>query len=107
MACDVCGEHEEVGVASVPGVPMSVAYCTECLRANAHPYGIMVINTALIDGYDNASEWWQQMVDDTLAHLGKTREQFDRDVEIEMKAMAEWEMPPMAEPAPRDPSDPF
>lgn len=89
MACDVCGEREEVGVAFVPGVSMSIAYCIECLRANAHPYGIMVINTALIDGYDNASGWWQQMVDDTLAHLGKTREQFDRDVEIEMKAMAE------------------
>lgn len=107
MVCDVCGEHKEVGVASVPGVPMSVAYCTDCLRANAHPYEIMVINTALCGGYDHSSEWWQQMVDDTLAHLGKTREQFDRDVEVEMKVLDEGQLPPMVEPLPVGSNDPF
>ena len=85
MACDVCGVNPQIGVAAVPGVPMSVAYCEECLRANAHPYGILVINTALLGGYEHAAEWWQQMVDDTLAHLSKPRERFDLDVEVELR----------------------
>lgn len=89
MACDVCQQHEPVGVAAVPGVPMSVAYCEGCLRANAHPYSIVVINTALVGGYDEAADWWRQMVDDTLRHLGKTREQFDLDVNHELQEMAE------------------
>ena len=78
--CDVCGQHQPVGVAEVPGVSVSVAYCSDCLRANAHPYGIMVGNTACLGGYDQAIYWWQQMVNDTLTHLDKTREQFDVDV---------------------------
>jgi hypothetical protein len=91
MACDVCGENPEVGVAAVPGVPMSVAYCEECLRANAHPYGIMVINTSLVGGYDQAAEWWQEMVDDTLRHLDKTRQQFDLDVDHELRELNNYE----------------
>jgi len=87
MVCDVCGENPEVGVAAVPGVPMSVSYCQECLRANAHPYGIIVVNTAMVGGYSEAAGWWQDMVDDTLRHLGKTRQQFTIDVEMELREM--------------------
>lgn len=80
LICEVCGDEPAVSVASVPGVPISVAYGRKCLDANAHPYGIVVANTADVDGYDNSAEWWKQIVDDTLVHLGKTREQFDADV---------------------------
>lgn len=84
LICDVCHNEPAVGVAAVPGVPVSMAYGGHCLAANAHPYGILVINTAMCGGYDHTSEWWRQMVDDTLHHLGKDREQFDLDVEAEM-----------------------
>jgi hypothetical protein len=112
MACDVCGVNPQIGVAAIPGVPMSVAYCEECLRANAHPYGIMVINTAMISGgLEEAAEWWREMVDDTLRHLGKTRAQFDLDVELERREMNDFferELSkPVPEVAPVGPDDPF
>ncbi len=93
MTCEVCEKNPEVGVACVPGVPYSAAYCHECLKANAHPYWVIVGNTcAVLDGYPNGdeeaaqtwrthtAEWWQEMVDDTLKHLGKTEDQFKADV---------------------------
>lgn len=78
--CDVCNNEPAVGVACVPGMPVSVAYGAACLAANAHPYGLLVANTALIGNYADSTEWWQEMIDATLAHLGKPREQFDADV---------------------------
>jgi len=35
--CDVCNKEEIFGVASIPGIPMSVAYCKNCINADAHP----------------------------------------------------------------------
>jgi hypothetical protein len=89
--CDVCGEREATGVGAMPGVPISFAYCKDCLRANAHPYAIVVANTAMLGGMAEAAPWWQQLVDDTLAHLRKSRERFDGDVAAEIAIMAEEE----------------
>lgn len=92
MTCDVCHDEPMVGVASVPGVPMSVAYGRKCLNANAHPYDIVVANTAVAtDNPDwrlGCADWWLQIVADTCAHLGKTSEQFDADVRAQMAAIA-------------------
>ena len=85
LTCEVCGKERAVGVAAIPGVPLSVAYGSNCLAANAHPYPILVIHTALCGGYDHTIEEWRRMVDDTLVHLGKAREEFDADVEREME----------------------
>lgn len=82
LTCEVCHHESAVGVAAVPGVPISVAYGRECLNANAHPYTIVVANTAMVGGYEHAADWWQQMVDDTLAHLGYERDRFDNDVQV-------------------------
>lgn len=90
--CDVCNERPFVGVAAVPGVPMSCGYCKECLQANAHPLFVVIGNTALVGGYDNAADWWQYMVDCTLQHLGKTREWFDAEVAESIRSMEEEEM---------------
>lgn len=87
--CDVCGKEPAVGVAAVPGVPISMAYGRDCLEANAHPYGILVANTALVGGLDRAGDWWIEMVDATLLHLHKTRVDFDRDVRQVMRDMDE------------------
>lgn len=38
--CDVCGGlsgGEHVGVAAIPGVPMSISWCRECLNHSATP----------------------------------------------------------------------
>lgn len=80
LTCDVCNNEPAKGVASVPGVPVSVAYGEKCLAANAHPYGIVVANTALIGGYEHAAGWWRDMVDCTLSHLAIPRDKFNADV---------------------------
>lgn len=82
--CDVCGKNPAAGIGAMPGVPISFAYCKDCLKANAHPYAIVAANTAMIGGMAQAAPWWQQLVDDTLQHLGKPRELFDSDVALEM-----------------------
>jgi len=91
LVCEVCDKNPGVGVAAVPGVPISVAYCRECLEANAHPYWIVVTNTAMIGGLDHTAEWWVDIVTSTLAHLDITREQFDADVALQAQEWAEEE----------------
>ena len=81
MKCNVCNNEESVGVACVPGVPMSVSYGRKCLEANAHPWGVLVANTACIGNYDECAEWWQQMILDTCKHLIRTLDEFKKDVE--------------------------
>jgi hypothetical protein len=81
LTCEVCGKNESVGVASVPGVPYSAAYCRSCLEADAHPYGIVVANTASLGGIEEAAPWWVALVKSTIAFHGKTMEQFNADVE--------------------------
>jgi len=80
LICDVCGKNEAVGVAAVPMVPISMAYCRACLDANAHPWEILVANTACIGGLDSANESWKEMVMDTCKHLGRTLEEFNTAV---------------------------
>ena len=61
---------------------MSVAYCKECLEANAHPWHILIANTACIEGgLKNTASWWQEMVLATCKHLGRTVENFNQQVE--------------------------
>lgn len=35
--CDICDKDEMVGVAAVPGVPVSLAWCSECLSRHCQP----------------------------------------------------------------------
>jgi hypothetical protein len=78
--CDVCGQNPAAGVSSMPGVPVSFAYCKDCFEANAHPYAIVVANTAMLGGLASTATWWQHLVNCTLAHLGKTHEEFAASV---------------------------
>lgn len=81
--CDVCDTEAGIEVVAMPGVPASFAYCRECYAAGAHPYGMVVANTALIGGLEElatAAEWWTELVDRTLTYLNIPREQFNADV---------------------------
>ena len=81
IKCEVCGNEPMKGVASIPFIPMSVAYGAQCLAANAHPWWALVANQACIgDELETTHPEWQRMVHDTCAHLGKTIEQFKADV---------------------------
>lgn len=90
LICDVCNDEPGVGVASVPGIPMSVAYGKKCLAANAHPYGILVSHTAILGGLENTADWWNEMVVNTCKHLGKTLAEFNHAVSEEMDAEAQY-----------------
>ena len=83
-----------MGVAAMPGVPASFGYCQECLNANAHPMWILVSKTATMydpevseDVLAAASDWWREMVLDTLNHLDQSRDDFDARVREAAKAM--------------------
>lgn len=99
LTCNVCSKSKAKGVAAMPGVAGSFAYCKGCLEANAHPYPMIVINTALLGQYPDAgtdvlastADWWIDMVECTLTHLEISREKFDADVAIE-RALIEKEM---------------
>lgn len=87
-ACEVCYAEPAASAVCVPGVPVSMAYGRECLKVNAHPYGILVANTACCGGCEHTASWWHGMVTDTLDHLGIPHEVFYRDVADCMKQEA-------------------
>lgn len=89
LFCEVCGDETAVGVAAVPGVPMSVPYGRACLNANAHPLGILIVNTACCGGLENTNEEWQWMVECTLRHLNKSKAWFVAQVDQAMREETE------------------
>lgn len=80
LICDACTKNEAIGVACVPMVPCSMAYCKECLQANSHPMNVLIANTACIGGLGLANEFWKAMVMDSLKHQDKTLEWFNKQV---------------------------
>jgi hypothetical protein len=91
--CDVC-RGPSIGVASSGLGAISFAYCTRCAQAGAEPYGMLVGAVADCDGVHGCAEWLKESINATLAIVGKTREQFDADVEQAKKrveaAYAQW-----------------
>lgn len=90
VKCEVCNDEPAIGVYSVPGVPMSCAYGEKCIKAEAHPWNVLVANVSCIGDLSKAAPWVVEMVDATCKHLGKTREQFDTDVHDANKKMEEY-----------------
>lgn len=85
--CEVCEVEPAVGVAAMPFIPGSFGYGRACLTANAHPYWMLVRNTALIGGLMEGHEAWSEMVADTLVHLAIDPQRFDYDVELDDEEM--------------------
>lgn len=89
--CGCCGKEKPiVGVAAITGMPMSIAWCEDCLKVDIVPYWSAVSNTAVCDGWDNCAEWWQEIVKNTLEYFGKTRAEFEQDVTEDIKAMEKY-----------------
>lgn len=86
--CECCNEEKKiVGIASIPGMPMSIAWCQECLESGVIPYWAAVSNTALVGSYENSAEWWKELVDLTLKKFNKTMEEFTVDVTADIENM--------------------
>lgn len=49
MRCDICGSPDFVGVAAVPGFPVSLAWCKHCLERGAMPLFTAEVTLALTD----------------------------------------------------------
>ncbi len=59
--CDVCSREAEVGVASLPFAPMSVAFCHECLKQDAYPLWALHAGADMNEGYDNCADWFKNL----------------------------------------------
>jgi hypothetical protein len=90
LICEICNKEPALGVCAVPGVSFSCAYGKACLEANAHPWGILIANTACIGGLEQSAGWWKEMVECTCKHLGKTIEEFNKEVEEDIRKMNEY-----------------
>ena len=99
--CEVCNKNTSIGICCIPGLPMSCAYCQECLEANAHPWGAIVANTACCGGLEHTGPEWVDMVHCTLKHLGRTIEEFIAEVSKDID-----EMNAQGEVEPFNPEDP-
>ena len=109
--CDVCGGLG-LGVAASPLGPVSYAYCRDCLKAKAEPYGSLVAFLAQEGGLDaipvegfpvtdgagkvvgrfRARPWVEQVIEVSLArgHPKMTREQLDKDVAEAIKEFDDY-----------------
>lgn len=65
--CQCCGTEPAVGVASVPGVPMSITWGAECLKRGATPLWVadstvgMCCNPAA-PSWSDMAEWFREQV---------------------------------------------
>jgi len=91
--CEVCNKREAIGVACVPGVPYSAAYCAECAKAGAEPLDILIANTAACGGLLHTAQWWKDTVQDTLNYLGKDITWFEERVEECQKQLSTCNIP--------------
>lgn len=83
--CGCCDKEKDIiGVACIPFMPMSIAWCQDCLEAGAIPYNMAVWNTSMIGSYDLSNEGWKEIVDKTILYFNKSKEQFDADVAKEL-----------------------
>lgn len=80
LICEVCNINEAIGVAAIPGIPMSVAYCKDCLEKDSHPLWALIANTACCNDLEHCAEWWKEIVRHSLKAQGKTIEWFNGEV---------------------------
>lgn len=59
--CEVCNENKPIGVACVPGIPLSVAYCERCLREGIHPLWAIRANVACCGGLEHMHDYCREI----------------------------------------------
>lgn len=78
--CQVCGEHEAVGVACSATGALSIAYCQKCADSHREPYWALVASLYGIPSMAEVGEWYKPIIEATLKAEGKTVEELLRDV---------------------------
>ena len=80
MICECCVIHQAHAVASMPSVPISVAFCLPCLAVGNYPLWALLANTACVGRLEDTAEDWQDMVRRSCAYQGKSLEWFSAEV---------------------------
>lgn len=86
--CEVCGKEREVHVRSSACGPISFAYCEECLKCGAEPYGALVSYLAcacISDTTELNKGYVQSVVEPTLRVANKN----NADLEADLKSATE------------------
>ena len=79
--CDVCGKETQVAVCCSTFGAQSFAYCQDCLVKGLEPYSAMVNYIASAGHYpDDINSIFVEEVRNILKHLGKSEEEFAKDV---------------------------
>jgi hypothetical protein len=92
MDCEVCGkETSDYHVVSSALGPVSFRYCPDCLKSGAEPYGLLVSTIAMTGGIDACAPWIKEVIKASCKAVGKTEEEFLKDLEEEKKRMANQE----------------
>ena len=88
--CSVCGRVAPTqAVCSAYGA-ITYSYCSDCLRNNLEPYGVVVSYIACAGRFpQNINEAYIADVRRMLPLWGKTEEEFIRDVDREIRDMEE------------------
>jgi hypothetical protein len=76
--CETCEKRESVGVACIPGMPVSVGYCRECLIAGAHPPRYLAASVAICGGLEQMAPEYKKLIQYTLNHLHMSWDKFNQ-----------------------------
>jgi hypothetical protein len=65
--CEICNNESggiDVGVASIPGVPCSIEWCSECLKQNAAPVWVFEHDFIFVaeGNLENLAPWARERV---------------------------------------------
>lgn len=86
--CAVCGKDSDTNVCcSSSCVPITYCYCTDCLSKGLEPYSALV--GMGLSWYDLNATYKQKIALPTLNYYNKTIEQFNKDVEDNLKSYFE------------------
>lgn len=109
--CDVClGESGGtfVGVAAVPGAPVSIAWCSECLQRDTAPSWVFDHDFIYVAGgdLDNLVEWARQRRTWADGRYMSFEEYVKRwTPELVAQALVDYEAAMRAAPEPTEPTD--
>jgi hypothetical protein len=88
--CNVCSQKVASGVGSSKIAPVTIAICYSCASKGAEPYGVVVTRVAI--GKERKQDYrpgpyLSFVIDSTLSLLGKSREEFNQDVDEQVEKM--------------------
>lgn len=89
--CEVCGKETDVVVVASTMGAVSNALCEECLNKHLEPYGNIVASISLAGNYPkDFNEKQIERIRYMLSELGKTEDEFIRDIEESDREYLEW-----------------